>query len=533
METTMARSKTNSQFQWILLFPFIMLAINVFGQHYYDTHIKNKFVDENVFLKQKTDTKKPPEFNEIKDLLPQPLWPARKDVIDCYWKTWEIAFSNIHQVSLENKFISPFIDAAFNGNIFMWDSGFMLMFGKYAMRAFDFRGTLNNFYAKQHPDGFICREIRESDGGDNFERFDPSSTGPNILPWTEWEYFLNFNDTVRLKAVFPPLLAYYQWFQTNRTWPDGTYYSSGWGCGMDNQPRVPKGENPEWGTGHMSWIDITFQELFSGRLLIEMAKTIGRETDVSEIKIENEKLKGFVRNRMWDEKMAFFYDRFQNGSLSSVKSIAAFWALLANGVEDKNVTRFIHHLTDTDEFNRKHRVPSLSADHPAFNPDGGYWLGSVWAPTNYMVLRGLTNYRQDSLAHVIALNHLNNVVEVFNETGALWENYSPDKVQGNNKKNLVGWTGLVPITVLFEYVFGLRPDVHSNTLTWDVRLTDDFGVHRYPYGQYGSIDLYCMKRKSSMDEPVVLISSNVQFKLKLIWSGGSKEIEVVPGEDIK
>ncbi|MEI7660959.1 MAG: trehalase family glycosidase [Bacteroidota bacterium] len=505
-----------------------IVTISLFGQPYYDTHIRNKYVEENIFLMKKADTLKPPGYESVKSLLPQPVWPARQDVIACYWKTWETAFSNIHRPTLRNGFIAPFIDAAFNGNIFMWDSGFMLMFGKYGLRAFDFRGTLDNFYARQHTDGFICREIRESDGGDNFERFDPSSTGPNILPWTEWEYFLNFKDTLRLKNVFPPLLAYYQWFHTNRSWPDGSYYSSGWGCGMDNQPRVPKGENPEWGHGHMSWIDITLQEIYAGRLLIEMARKIHREQDVREVAAENEKLKELVNRSMWDGKSSFYYDRYQDGSLSTVKSIASYWALLAHVAGENQAPGFIRHLSDSTRFSRKHRVPSLSADDPDFNPEGGYWLGSVWAPTNYMVLRGLTEYHQDSLAFEIALNHLNNVVAVFGETGALWENYAPDKARGNNKKNLVGWTGLVPITVLLEYVFGLRPDVADNTLTWDIRITDEFGVGNYPFGANGSIDLLCGKRADLKEEPRVRVSSSVPFKLKLVWNGGSKVMEIKP-----
>ena len=91
------------------------------------------------------------------------------------------------------------------------------MFGRYGSRAFNFQGTLDNFYRKQLPDGFICREIYGGTGQDCFERVDPSSTGPNIMPWVEWEYFLNFNDTTRLRKVFSPLLAYYKWFELNRT----------------------------------------------------------------------------------------------------------------------------------------------------------------------------------------------------------------------------------------------------------------------------------------------------------------------------
>lgn len=53
-------------------------------------------------------------------------------------------------------------------------------------------------------------------------------------------------------------------------------------------------------------------------------------------------------------------------------------------------------------FARKHMIPTLSADDANFNPSGGYWNGAVWAPTNYMVLRGLTKCGFDSLAYQIA-----------------------------------------------------------------------------------------------------------------------------------
>ena len=85
----------------------------------------------------------------------------------------------------------------------MWDSSFMTMFGRYGSRAFNFQRTLDNFYSRQHADGFICREIAIGDGTDRFERFDPSSTGPNLMPWAEWEYYLHFQDKERLASVFP------------------------------------------------------------------------------------------------------------------------------------------------------------------------------------------------------------------------------------------------------------------------------------------------------------------------------------------
>ncbi len=493
---------------------------------YFDTYVPNNYVQENQYLKSSIDSTTPPAFSEVKDKLPEPIWPNCPDGISLYWRTWEIAFDNLHKASKEKGFIAPYIDPAFNNNIFTEDCGFMLLFGRYGSRAFNFQQTLDNFYAKQHKDGFICREIRGVDGYDAFHRYDPSSAGINIFPWTEWEYFKNIGDIERLQKVFPVLLANYQWYSSYRTWPDGSYFSSGWGCGMDNQPRLPKGYNNAFSHGHMSWIDATTQQIYSGKLLIEMAQILDRNEDVDDIKEEVSGLSSFVNSKMWDSKESFYFDRFRDGSLSNVKTIGAYWALLADIIPEKEVKNFLAHLSDTTEFNRPHRIPTLSADNPYYDPDGGYWRGAVWAMTNYSVLRGLTKIGADSLAYEIANNHVRNVIEIFKNSGIVWENYAPEFQTGSGKENFVGEGGLTGTAILLEYIFGIRADVPNQTVTWDIRLTDEFGVNRYPYGKEGIVSFHCQKRSNRNDEPQIKIKSNTPFSLKLIWDGGSKIIAV-------
>lgn len=511
-----------------LIFLLLMLSMISLAQNYLDTHVPNPYYSENIFKQAPADSAQPPLFLEIKDLLPQPFWDGHSEAIECYWRSWEIAFSNLKAPTSDNGFISPYIDPAFNNNIFMWDCSFMTMFGKYAYRTFNFQRTLDNFYAKQHKDGFICREIRENDGSGVFERFDPASTGPNIMPWAEWEFYLNIGDTARLNKVFPVLLAYYQWYQTYRRWPDGTYFSSGWGCGMDNQPRMHPPYHSGWSHGFMSWIDISLQEVYAGKLLQKMATELGREKDIEEITAEVEKLSQFINEKMWNEEESFYFDRYRDGSLSDLKSIASFWALLSGVVPPERVDAFVSHLSDTSKFARVHRVPTLSADSKHFSPDGDYWNGSVWAPTNYMVLRGLTHYHQDSLAFEIAHNHLKNVVQVFEESGEIHENYAPDKVQGNDKKDFVGWTGLVPINVMMEYVFGIRPNVPEQTLIIDVHLTDHYGVKQFPFGKQGLLNIEVFERNSLNEKPEISIESNIPLKVLVFWNHGEETIEYSP-----
>jgi glycogen debranching enzyme len=488
----------------------------------------NPLIDENAYRTMPPDFSEPPKFEEVREKLPQPFWLGNESAIDCYWRSWEIGFSNLRAPTRKNGFISPFLDTAFNGHLFMWDSAFAMQFGMYGSHAFHFQGTLDNLYCKQHQDGYICREIDEADGKDCFERFDPSSTGPNVLPWAEWSYFVRFGDRERLARVFPVLLAYYQWFHTYRTWLDGTYWTSGWGCGMDNMPRLEPGFNHAFSHGRMRWIDATLQAILSGNIMCKMASILGREHSVDGISAEINRLKKLVNASMWDEQTAFYYDSYSNGKLNMVKHIGAYWALLAGMVPPARLERFIAHLDDPAEFNRVHRVPSLAASHPQYDHDGGYWCGAVWAPTNYMVLKGLRANNFGALAHIIARNHLDNVVQVFEDTGTVWENYAPEAPAPGDpaKPDFVGWTGLPAIATMLEDVFGLQPEVPSHTLMWDVRLLDEHGVENYPFGSKGVLDLKCSARTSALEKPMIEIRSNVPLTLKVHWAGGEGSLEI-------
>ena len=498
----------------------------------YDTYVRNPLVARNTFLASTPDAAALPTFDQARRLLPEPFWDGHAAAIACTDKAWKLAFANLRRPEAASGFVARFIDPAFNDCIFMWDSCFMTLFGRYGARAFPFVRTLDNFYAKQHPDGFICREIGRALGDDRFARFDPSSTGPNVMAWAEWEHYRNFGDRERLARVFPVLRAYHQWLRAYRTWPDGSYWSTGWGCGMDNQPRLPTGTpyaDPEHYHGRMTWVDATLQQLLSARLLAQMGRVLGAEAEVADMREEVVRLGRFVNDRLWSDADRFYCDRLDDGALNHVKSVGGYWALLAGVVPAARLAPFVAHLEDPRAFKRPHRVPSLSADHPGYDARGGYWKGAVWAPTTYMVLRGLTEVGRDALAHEIGRNHLDNVVAVFEKTGTVHENYAPESAAPGtpSKPDFVGWTGLPPIAVLLEYVFGLRPDAAARRLLWDVRLTEAHGVRRYPLGN-GRLDRSRVRRpararatrRASRRQPAA------PSRLEVRWAGGSRVMKI-------
>ncbi len=492
------------------------------------TYVNEPHVAGNVYLTMPAEEHELPHYADVADKLPLPVWPGHEDTLACYEHTWRIAWGNLRRANCEAGFVSNFIDTAFNGYLFMWDSSFIVMFGKYASRYFDFQKTLDNFYSHQHRDGFICREICETQPGEMWTRDDPSSTGPNILPWAEWVYFLSTGDKERLSRVFDPLCAYHNWLRLNRSWPDGTYWYNGLACGMDNAPRPDPRYDATLSHGFMSWIDACAHQYLSGTILCEMGRVLGREAETETYREETELLRRVINEKMWDEETAFYYDTRRDGSLSGVKTLASYWTLIAGLVSPERADRFVAHLDNEAEFKRPFRIPTLSADHPAYSPAGDYWRGSVWAPTNYMTLCGLSKYGYNTLAHEIARDYVAGVTEVFNRTGTVFENYAPETYERGNlsKADFVGWTGLAPISILFEYVFGIHPDAMARRIEWQVNLTEEHGIRRYPLGD-ATVELICHARTDAEEAPAITLRSDVPITLEVVWAGGRTVYESV------
>jgi len=488
-------------------------------------------VEKNLFRGQTVQREPIPSFNQAKVQLPVPILPDHSDWTELYWRTWEMAWSNLRRPKRSSGLVSRFIDPAFNENILMWDTAFMVQFGVYGRRAFPFIDSLDNFYASQHADGSICREINMAEGCDIFTPFDPDSTGPNIMAWAEWRHYRIAGDERRLSKIFWPLMAFHRWFRANRSWPGGLYWATGLSSGMDNQPRVPGGGHHHQ---HWSWVDASMQAAIDCVVLERMANQLGEDDIAAELAAEHGVLKQLINHQMWNDETAFFHDVDSNGRFSPAKSIGAYWGLLDKTlIAEDRLQPFVRHLREEGVFKVAHRIPSLSADSDGYEGQtGDYWRGGVWSPTNFMVLKGLNSMGQNGLAHKIACNHLQNVATVFEHTDTLWENYAPENpVPGEPAlPNYVGWTGLTPIAMLFEDVIGLWVDWPTRRVVWNRMLDTDrhYGVQNYPLGPEGTLSLMGDRQQITIttDVPFTLTIRDRTLNLQVPVSAGTREIDL-------
>ena len=454
-----------------------------------------------------------PEPSAWREAVPQPFWEGHPDVIACYRRAWEICGSKIRAPEPGSGFTRNFVFTKFSGAVFVWGSCFIAMFGKYGSGAFPFIRMLENFYGAQDSDGFIPRELDIATGRSAFERHDPSSVGGNLFAWAEWQWHLFSGDRTRLAAVYPALLAYHRWIRKHRTWQNGTYFASGWGCGMDNIPRMDASRySPEFDHGHLSMVDVTFQQVFNARLLLRIAEAAGIGTGREELAEEAERLTRFANERMWDDAAGLYKDLDRDGRRIACQHVGAFWALLAGVAPPERARRLLAALEDPARFRSACGTASTSMADPGFDPDGGcYWRGGVWCMMEYMIAEGLVSAGLADAAHRLARRHVEAVARVFRDTGSIWESYSPaavapGRIWGQLVRNeFVGFSGIAPIAMLLEHVFGIRAT--AGRIDWTVRLTEAHGVRGLRLGDGTVVDLECAARTSPAEPPRVAVRS--------------------------
>ena len=105
-------------------------------------------------------------YEEVKDRLPVPIVSSHPEWVDCYKYAIQVLYTNVHRPTEGSGFVSNFVDAAFNDDIFLWDTVFMTLFCNLLHPYVPGICSLDNFYCKQFDDGEIPREMVRDTGKD-------------------------------------------------------------------------------------------------------------------------------------------------------------------------------------------------------------------------------------------------------------------------------------------------------------------------------------------------------------------------------
>lgn len=470
--------------------------------------------------------------------LPRPIFAENKGYASLYRAAWDFAREKISKGNVKNGFTHAYMDEGFNNHIYQWDTCFMMFFGIYGGAEFPAMNSIDNFYHKQHANGYICRVQNEDTGGDYAPKQRDPHVNPPLYAWVEYRYYRVSGDDSRLLRAIHHNHRYFTWLKRNIRTAEGYYFTSNLGSGMDNSPRE--------GQAH-GWVDITSQMALSAWYMVRLARAAGLKDMVGRYQTEFRELKRLINARMWDKQAGLYFDVKVDGSLHRKKTIASFWPLLARVATPSRSVRLVQQLKNPATFHTPHLFPTLARSEAEYDPKGYYWRGSVWAPTTFMVIKGLQAQGYEDFARSAARNHLDNMLAVYRDftparrklpyghanipfpeeldgTKQIWECYSPEKEEPATRwdnfyyvrPKFVGWSGVGPITLLIENVIGIRPDAPRRRIQWRVSSERRHGLQGLSF-LGGTVDLVMEEIRNGI--PQVRARSDVAFTLEILYKG--------------
>lgn len=483
---------------------------------------------ENIAVSS-TTSKTWPEW-----LFPELVLPQHPDWEKLYRKAWKLNWQNmVTSTALPAHF--GYNDYPDNKLNYVWDACFHSLYQRYGSVSGAFLGmaVLDNFYAQQAESGYILRHYHwptyGSGGRASKEVPRMSDVNPPLFAWAEWNYFQISADTARLRNVLPKLVKYYGFIEDYLRTTSGKYLWNAYASGWDNILTVQH---------HKYWVELPATQALSAQYIAKIANVLDM-SDISEKFMSEANSKGNELANYWNKDKNWFCSIGNDGKFTG-KTISGMWPVLTGYVPSEKIELMIrHNLFNPERFFTMMPLPTIAKDERGYNPKGEYWRGGVWINMSLMAIRGLDEQGFSKEALELSRRTLNGISKVYEDWQpkrySIWECYSPEypapashksreksEMLGTVRSEFAGWScGL--ICLLIENVMGFRVDAPNNTVNWDIRLNENFGIKRLAFGN--------TKTDIQINDRVIFVDSNASYLLAVNYQGKNYRCFVSPGHN--
>lgn len=260
-----------------------------------------------------------------------------------------------------------------------------------------------------------------------------------LAAWAVWEVFGRSADKNFIREMYPKLVAYHEWWYKNRDHDqnglceygstDGTRIAAAWESGMDNAVRFDKAVMQQnnasaWSLNQES-VDLNAYLYAEKLYLAKLATSLGRSKEAAVWTKEAAVLKEKINKAFYDNTRGYYYDKFVGKdeliTIEGPEGWIPLWAGISNKQQAMSVSKI---MSDKNKFDTYVPLPTLTADHPEFNPQKGYWRGPVWLDQFYFGVDGLKKYGLSPLANAFTEKLLKNAKGLLSDQ-PIHENYHP------------------------------------------------------------------------------------------------------------
>lgn len=290
------------------------------------------------------------------------------------------------------------------------------------------------------------------------------NTKPPLSGWAIWKVFEQSQDTAFLAEMLPKLEAYHQWWYQFRDVDqnglceygstDGTLIAAKWESGMDNAVRFDSAQilNARSG-GHsldQESVDLNAYLCAEKQYLAKISLALNRQTKRKKYENEASALQQKVSQIFYEEEKNWFFDIKINTRepipVLGPEGWTPLWTQLASPEQARAVRNTMF---NADKFATYIPFPTLSASHPKFQPQNGYWRGPIWIDQVYFAIEGLRNYGFEEEADVSTYQLLDRLEGLKNDKGPIRENYHPLSGEGLEAHHF-SWSAAHILLLLIE-----------------------------------------------------------------------------------
>ena len=398
--------------------------------------------------------------------------------VDLYNQTWAWVEDYWHKGTTRNKLQKQYFNYPNNKTLNQFEAIMSTFFLVYSNRHFPVMPQLDCFYERQESDGAIRGDYGIDDGKPVHARDNPESLNPPLFSWAEYNLYHKIGNKKRIKEILPVLENYFNWIEATFKRDNGLYATPLSATKMENSPRKEG----------FYFIDFNAQQAMNALYMAELGDILNDKEISFKYKRQYFSLKTRINGQMWNEEDGIYYDLDREGNQVRIKTIAAFWPLLAELPNEAKSEQLIAQLKNGETFGVEHPYPSLAADEESFDRHGLACRGSVYPPFTFMVIKGLEKYGAYELAREAAIRHLYYMLDALHpegkEKGMLWEAYCP-RSEGHARwpghphfprPQFLGYTALSTITLMIENVLGLCISLPRKTVDWIIPTLEIMGI---------------------------------------------------------
>lgn len=309
------------------------------------------------------------------------------------------------------------------------------------------KNQIRAMYDFQLENGFIVDCVFRDT---TIENHNYRNTKPPLSAWAVWEVFEQDEDTAFIKEMYLKIVKQHEWWYKFRDYDkdsiceygstDGTLVAAKWESGMDNAVRFDDSEMVKSAETVYSLnqesVDLNAYLYAEKNYLAKMAKVLKQDGDYISLREEAEELKSKIQEQFFDAESGWYYDTHIDGD-SIIKVMGCegwipLWAELATAEQAEAIK---NKMMNPVLFNTKVPFQTLSASHPKFKPDRGYWRGPNWIDQAYFGVKGLHNYGFHEDAYKASYKLIHNAEGVLDQGLSIRENYNPMTGQGLESQN--------------------------------------------------------------------------------------------------